>query len=187
MRLRGFVLPFFLFFTSAVHSSATARPPLSAQALDEARASGRPVALLVSRRACPRCSSLETALLTDPQVVAVLDGRFASLSVDADERADVAGALADSLLILPSPRPAADPGLPFLMLVTPDLRPLDGTSLVRDGQPLPVSSVLSFLVRLADVWEADRSALEVRGGLVLAALREAQELGPPLPALSVSL
>lgn len=160
---------------------------LSAAALEDARSAARPVALLVSRRACPRCRALEKAALADPLVAVVLEGRFTTLEVDADERPDVAGGLTDGLLLLPDQGPSADPGLSALVVTTPDLRPLDGTGLMREGRPVPPSSLLAFLVRLADAWDADRSALETRGGLALAALREAQNPGPPLPTLSASL
>ncbi len=161
--------------------------PVSATALDEARAAARPVALLVTRRACPRCRALETAIFRDPEVATVLESRYTTLAVDADERPDLAGAFADGLLLLPDPRPPSDPGLSLLVVATPDLRPLDGTGLLRDGRPLPPSSLRAFLVRLADAWETDRSALEIRGGLALAALREAQNPGPPPAELTASL
>jgi uncharacterized protein YyaL (SSP411 family) len=184
-------VPLLLFSLVASSLSAGAEGPalrpFSTAALDEARAAARPLALLVSRRACPRCRALEAAAFSDLQVAAVLAGRFTTLAVDADERPDVAGAFADGLALLPDPRAPPDPGLSLLVVTTPDLRPLEGTSLMREGRPVALSSLVALLVRLADSWDADRSALEVRGGLALAALREAQHPAPPLPALSPSL
>jgi hypothetical protein len=153
--------------------------------LEEARRAGRPVALLVSRRACPRCRSLEEAALSDPRVAAVLEGRFVAAGLDPEQRPDLARGLEDALLLLPLPRPLPDPGLPRVIVTTPELRILDGTALVREGRPLG-PALLDFLVRLADAWDADRSGLEARAGLVTAALREAQA-ARPLPSLGPAL
>lgn len=126
------------------------------------------------------------AALADPSVAPVLDGRFFTMALDRDERPDVAQSLADALLLLPDPRLPADPRLTFLIITTPDLRVLDGTGLVRDGRPLG-PALLGFLVRLADSWEAERSSLELRGGLAMAALRETQGGATPAASLGPSL
>jgi len=166
--------------------AAAERRPYGPRAFEEARKARRVVALVVAPRACPRCRSLEAASLDEPAVAAVLDGRFLAVSLDPDERPDVARGLLDALLLMPEPRPALDPGLTAVIVTTPDLRVLDGTGLLRDGRPLG-PALLPFLVGLADEWEEHRGAAEARAGLVAAALREAQAEASPLPALSVSL
>jgi uncharacterized protein len=158
----------------------------SSTALEEAGHAGRPVALVVSRQACPRCEALKTAALADPTVGSILDGRFFVIALDRDERPDLVQSLADALLLLPDARPPADPGLPSLIITTPDLRVLDGTGLMRDGRALG-PALPGFLVRLADAWDAERSALELRAGVAMAALREAQGAATPPTSLRPSM
>jgi uncharacterized protein YyaL (SSP411 family) len=169
----------------ADRAAAEARP-YGPSAFEEARRTGRLVAIVVSRRACPRCRAVEAAAFSDPSVAAVLDGRFVTVALDPDERPDVAAALSDALLLLPDPKPPADPGLTYLVVATPDLRSVDGTSLAPSGRALG-PALLPFLVRLADECDAGCSGLEARGGLALHALREAQAPSVPLPSLSPSL
>ena len=160
--------------------------PFGARAFAEAGKAGRPVALVIAPRICSRCRALEAAALGDPSLASVLQDRFIPVALDPDERPDVARALQDALLLLPEPRAPQGPGLPAIVVTTPDLRVLDGTGLAREGRPLG-PALLPFLVRLADEWSQDRGAAEARAGFLTAALREAQAAAPPLPVLSSSL
>jgi hypothetical protein len=163
--------------------------PFGPAAFEEARKAGRAVALMLAPGMCPRCRSLEAGAL-DPDVAAVLDHRFVAVTLDPDERPDVARSLSDSLLLMPEPRSpqdiGLDPCLPAIIVTTPELRVLDGTGLLRGGRPLG-PGLLPFLVGLADEWQLRRGEAETRAGLVAAALRDAQGATPPLPALSASL
>jgi uncharacterized protein YyaL (SSP411 family) len=154
--------------------------------MDRARAESRLLLLLASREACPRCRDLEAAAFDEPAVAALVDGRFAMVRFDPDERPDLAQAAADALVLLPQPRPAPDPGLPFVLAATPDGRPIDGASLRREGRPLG-PALGPFLAGLAAAWTDGPAAVETRAGLVLASLREAQGAGPPGRELTPSL
>jgi uncharacterized protein YyaL (SSP411 family) len=126
------------------------------------------------------------AALADPSVESVLDGRFFVIALDRDERPDLAQSLADALLLLPDPPPPTDPGLPSLIITTPDLRVLDGTGLMREGRALG-PALPGFLGRLADAWDAERRALELRGGVAMGALREAEGAATPATSLGPSM
>jgi uncharacterized protein YyaL (SSP411 family) len=125
---------------------------------------------------------LEAAAFEPAPVLELLEERFVTMAVDRDERRDLAEAYAEAFLLLPDPHPAPDPGLPFVVVTTADGHPLEGTSLWRDERPLG-PSLLSFLQRLASEWDKDRPAAEARAGLVLAALRDAQAVSGPAPAV----
>ena len=187
--LHPVLAPFLLIIAPTLLNPPVARAesrPFGPPAFEEARKTGRAVALLIAPRICSRCRALEAPALRDPSVAGVLQDRFVPVALDPDERPDVTRALFDALLLLPEPRLPQDPGLPTVIVTTPDLRVLDGTGLAREGRPLG-PALLPFLVRLADEWDHDRGAAEARGGLVIAALREAQAAASPLLALSASL
>jgi hypothetical protein len=95
--------------------------PWSAAALDEARATGRPILLSVGYAACHWCHVMAHESFEDPETAALMNRLFVNIKVDREERPDLDHVYMTALHAL-----GEQGGWPLTMFLTPDGAPFWG-------------------------------------------------------------
>jgi uncharacterized protein YyaL (SSP411 family) len=95
--------------------------PWGPEALDRARAEGRPVLLSVGYAACHWCHVMAHECFEDEAIAALMNGLFVNVKVDREERPDVDAVYQSALSLLGQPG-----GWPLTMFLTPDGEPFWG-------------------------------------------------------------
>jgi uncharacterized protein len=138
-------------------------------ALEEARASDRPVLLLIGDPACRQCRIVERQAFADPDAARFVNAAFVSAAVDRFERPDLLALLAP---LLPTPADAGGRALAVFLL--PDGRPFAAQAGIAaaDRAGSPAFKTLA-LRRLSD-FQHDRAGMETEARLNVAWLARAQ-------------
>jgi uncharacterized protein YyaL (SSP411 family) len=95
--------------------------PWGPDALDRARAEGRPVLLSVGYAACHWCHVMAHECFEDEAIAALMNELFVNVKVDREERPDVDAVYQSALALLGQPG-----GWPLTMFLTPDGEPFWG-------------------------------------------------------------
>jgi hypothetical protein len=146
---------------------------------DRARRARMPVALLVSD-SLPATRQVEDEALGDPETVSLLDRGYVAVRVDREERPDVAEIYAQAIILMESE--GGRPAVPYVAVLSPEGRPLGGSSLWREGRAYR-RGLAALLFRLSLDYRERREELEAKGGVTTLALRQAQAPDPPRGAL----
>ena len=147
--------------------------PWGEAAFEQARADERPVLLVIGRAPSDRCRRGLAEVLAQPAIVEAVEGRFAPVLADRDERPDLAEAATLALALLGK----AESGLPLFLVLTPDARPVAGTSVAGPGGAFRLRPLLS---RAAEDWAERRGEVLAHSGVTALSLRDAQA-GEPGP------
>src|SRR6202008_1225029 len=96
--------------------------PWSPAALDEAKATGKPILLSVGYAACHWCHVMAHESFEDPDIAAVMNRNFVNIKVDREERPDIDQIYQTAHQMLTQ----RGGGWPLTMFLTPDQKPFFG-------------------------------------------------------------
>jgi len=95
--------------------------PWGAEALAEARETGRPILLSIGYAACHWCHVMAHESFEDPEIAALMNRLYVSIKLDREERPDIDHLYMTALHALGEPG-----GWPLTMFLTPDAEPFWG-------------------------------------------------------------
>ena len=108
--------------------------PWGPEALEKARAEGRPIFLSIGYSACHWCHVMERESFEDEAIAALMNEHFVSIKVDREERPDL-----DNLYMAAVQALTGHGGWPMSVFLTPDLQPFYGGTYYppRDARGMP--------------------------------------------------
>src|SRR5437867_9096864 len=92
--------------------------PWGAEALERARAEGRPIFLSIGYSSCHWCHVMERESFEDERIAALMNERFVNIKVDREERPDL-----DEIYMAATQMLTGQGGWPNSVFLTPDLKP----------------------------------------------------------------
>src|SRR5881398_4048756 len=101
--------------------------PWGAEALAEAKRTGKPILLSVGYSACHWCHVMAHESFEDPAIARVMNENFVNIKVDRDERPDV-----DSIYMEAVQALSGHGGWPMTVFLTPDGEPFFGGTYFPD-------------------------------------------------------
>src|SRR5688572_6644674 len=108
--------------------------PWGSEAIERARADGKPILLSVGYSACHWCHVMERESFEDPETARVMNELFVNVKVDREERPDV-----DSIYMQAVQAMNGHGGWPMTVFLTPSLEPFWGGTYFppvdRQGMP----------------------------------------------------
>ncbi|MCW4115047.1 thioredoxin domain-containing protein [Aurantimonas sp. MSK8Z-1] len=126
----------------------------SEAALDEAKATGKPVLLSVGYAACHWCHVMAHESFEDPQTAALMNRLFVNIKVDREERPDI-----DHIYMTALHAMGEHGGWPMTMFLTPEGKPFWGGTYfpkqAMHGRP----SFTQVLEAVAKAWEDKQTSL----------------------------
>jgi len=148
--------------------------PWGPEAFDRARETNRPVFLSIGYSTCHWCHVMARESFSDPAIASLLNGRFISIKLDREERPDV-----DRLYMTFLQSTTGSGGWPMSVWLTPEGEPFFGGTYYpptdRYGRP----GFPTLLLRIAEVWEKDESAVRRQGAEMIGALGRVAEVEAP--------
>jgi uncharacterized protein len=120
-----------------------------------------PVLLSVGYSACHWCHVMAHESFEDPETAALLNEQVISIKVDREERPDV-----DAVYMMATQLMTGQGGWPMTVFMTPDREPF------FCGTYFPRAQLRQLVLRVAQVWREDRSAVAGQARQIAAALAE---------------
>ena len=152
--------------------------PWDEEALARARAEDKPILLSIGYSACHWCHVMERESFEDEAIAALMNEHFVPVKVDREERPD----LDDIYMAATLAMNQGHGGWPMTVFLTPEQEPFfAGTYFPpEDGHGRP--GFRTLLIRIADLWRKDKSALRDQGAELARYLRDSAR---PAPGTSV--
>jgi uncharacterized protein len=151
--------------------------PWGREALEAARASGKPIHLSVGYSACRWCHVLESESFEDEETATLLNERFINIKVDREERPDIDRIyqIAQQMLTQRSG------GWPLTMFLThDDQKPFFGGTYFPKEARYGLPAFKDLLLRVADYYAQHAPELRAQNEALMAALASLDP--PPAPA-----
>ncbi|HEV7923490.1 MAG TPA: thioredoxin domain-containing protein [Thermoanaerobaculia bacterium] len=145
--------------------------PWGAEAFAKAQKEGKPVFLSIGYASCHWCHVMERESFDNPQVADILNAHYVPVLVDREERPDVDA----TYIAFVQAANSGSAGWPANLILTPDLRPLTGSSY------LTADNLGRLLSAVAQKWEHERPQL-LAGGEELLTLARTLAEKPSSPA-----
>ena len=146
--------------------------PGASAALDEAKATGKPILLSIGYAACHWCHVMAHESFEDPAVAALMNEHFVNIKVDREERPDI-----DQIYMAALHALGVQGGWPLTMFLTPDGEPFWGGTYFppapRFGQP----GFPDVLRSVASVVRDDDARVATNIKALMARLEEVPERG----------
>ena len=120
-----------------------------------------PVLLSVGYSACHWCHVMAHESFEDPETAALMNEQVISIKVDREERPDV-----DAVYMMATQLMTGQGGWPMTVFMTPDREPF------FCGTYFPRAQLRQLVLRVAQVWREDRSAVAGQARQIAAALAE---------------
>ncbi|MGB2954047.1 MAG: thioredoxin domain-containing protein [Gaiellaceae bacterium] len=156
--------------------------PWGEEALEHARAEGRPILLSVGYAACHWCHVMEDESFEDAETARLMNERFVCVKVDREERPDVDSLYMDAVVAL-----TGSGGWPMTVFLTPEGEPyLGGTYFPpepRHGMP----SFRQVLVAASDAYRNRPADVARQADALLEYLRESAAIHASREPLTESL
>jgi uncharacterized protein YyaL (SSP411 family)/aryl-alcohol dehydrogenase-like predicted oxidoreductase len=150
--------------------------PWDETALTLASKEDKPIFLSIGYAACHWCHVMERESFEDENVARLLNEHFVCIKVDREERPDL-----DEIYMAATMALNGSGGWPMSVFLTPDQRPFfAGTYFPpsgRHGRP----GFSDLLVKLAQLWDSDRTALIDQAQQLTAHVRAQSTPTPPAP------
>ncbi len=124
--------------------------PWGDEAIERARAEGKPIFLSVGYSACHWCHVMERESFENPEIAAFLNEHFVNVKVDREERPDVDAIYMEAVQVM-----TGHGGWPMSVFLTPDLAPFFAGTYFPPEDKWGRAGFLSVLRQLRDVWEGD--------------------------------
>jgi uncharacterized protein YyaL (SSP411 family) len=145
--------------------------PWGAEAFAKAQKEGKPIFLSIGYASCHWCHVMERESFDNPQVADIINAHYVPVLVDREERPDVDA----TYIAFVQAANSGSAGWPANLILTPDLRPLTGSSY------LTADNLGRLLSAVAQKWEHERPQL-LAGSEELLALARTLGERPSSPA-----
>jgi len=150
--------------------------PWGPEALELARAQGKPIFLSIGYSACHWCHVMAHESFENEAIARLLNEHFISIKVDREERPDL-----DQIYMEAVQRMSGRGGWPLSAFLTPNLEPFFGSTYwpaaARGGMP----GFADVLRAVAEAWKGRRAAITEQGRQMIQLLQE-DALGFPASA-----
>ncbi len=132
--------------------------PWGEEALQKAKAEGKPIFLSIGYSACHWCHVMAHESFEDERLAAILNEHFVSIKVDREERPDL-----DRIYMSAVQALTGSGGWPMSVFLTPDGQPFYGGTYFPPMPRYGMPSFTQVLLNVADAWQNRRQEL-VEGG-----------------------
>ncbi len=145
-----------------------------ADALAEARATGRPILLSVGYAACHWCHVMAHESFSDPDVAALVNPNFVAIKVDREERPDL-----DAVFMKATQALTGSGGWPMTVFLTPEGLPFFAGTYYPPVRTGGMPSFAEVVTAIDTAWRLRRDEATASASAIAAHLADAFE---PLPA-----
>jgi len=156
--------------------------PWGAEALERARAEGRPILLSVGYSACHWCHVMAHESFESPGTAALMNEHFVNVKVDREERPDVDALYMDATVSM-----TGQGGWPMTVFLTPEGEPFyAGTYFPpepRHGMP----SFSQLLLAVAEAWRMQRGDIVAQAKRLVEAVGHSARIEPSAEPLTAAL
>ncbi|MHC5537693.1 thioredoxin domain-containing protein [Singulisphaera rosea] len=156
--------------------------PWGSEALDRARAEGKPIFLSVGYSACHWCHVMEHETFENPEIAALMNEHFINIKVDREERPDL-----DQIYMAAVQAMTDHGGWPMSVFLTPDLQPFYGGTYYPPTDSRGMPGFPRVLLGVHNAWDERRDEIVKSANDLTERIRL---MGTPPPAtggLEVSL
>jgi hypothetical protein len=154
--------------------------PWGPEALERARALGRPIFLSIGYAACHWCHVMERESFEDPATAAFLNEHFVAIKVDREERPDLDAVYMDAVQAM-----TGSGGWPMSVFLAPDGRPFYGGTYFPSTRRHGMPAFLDVLAGVLEAWRERRAEVEQSAAALTAHVARAArppDTAPPLDA-----
>jgi uncharacterized protein YyaL (SSP411 family) len=156
--------------------------PWGEEALDRARAEGKPLLVSIGYSACHWCHVMERESFEDAATAADMNELFVSVKVDREERPDVDAVYMDAVVAL-----TGQGGWPLTVFVTPDGEPFFGGTYFPPEPRHGLPSFRQVLRAVAGAYREHPEDVAAQAEALVAALRRSAEAEPSREPLTETL
>ena len=128
--------------------------PWGEEALEKAQKEDKPIIVSIGYSACHWCHVMERESFENDQIAQLMNQHFINIKVDREERPDV-----DAIYMEAAQAISGQGGWPLNAFLTPDAKPFYA------GTYFPPQGWANLLVRVSEIFQADREELEKRAEL----------------------
>jgi uncharacterized protein YyaL (SSP411 family) len=156
--------------------------PWGQEALDRARAEGKPLLVSIGYSACHWCHVMERESFDDEATATVMNELFVNVKVDREERPDVDAVYMDAVVAL-----TGQGGWPLTVFLTPDGEPFFGGTYFPPEPRHGLPSFRQVLRAVADAYRERPEDIAAQAEGLVGALRRSAEAEPSREPLTEAL
>jgi hypothetical protein len=156
--------------------------PWGPEALERARAEGRPILLSVGYSACHWCHVMEHESFEDARTAALMNELFVNVKVDREERPDI-----DSIYMAAVQQMTGRGGWPMTVFLTPEGAPFYGGTYYPPEPRYGMPSFRQVLTGVAEAWKERRDDVDQSAADLTEAVRQGTDMRPPPGTLDPAL
>jgi uncharacterized protein len=156
--------------------------PWGDEALERARAEGKPLLVSIGYSACHWCHVMERESFEDEATAAVMNELFVNVKVDREERPDVDAVYMDAVVAL-----TGQGGWPLTVFVTPEGEPFYGGTYFPPEPRHGLPSFRQVLRAVADAYRERPEDVAAQAAALVGALRQSAEAEPSREPLTEAL
>jgi uncharacterized protein YyaL (SSP411 family) len=156
--------------------------PWGEEALDRARAEGKPLLVSIGYSACHWCHVMERESFDDATTAELMNELFVNVKVDREERPDVDAVYMDAVVAL-----TGQGGWPLTVFLTPDGEPFFGGTYFPPEPRHGLPSFRQLLRAVADAYRERPEDVAAQADALVGALRRSAETEPSLEPLTAAL
>ena len=147
--------------------------PWGEEALELARAEGRPILLSIGYSACHWCHVMEHESFEDPETAALMNERFVPIKLDREERPDLDAIYMEACVAM-----TGAGGWPLNVFLTPDQLPFYAGTYFPPEQRGGMPSWRRVLEAVAKAWDENRDEIRQGGARIAERLQGGALLEP---------
>ncbi|MGD8422884.1 MAG: thioredoxin domain-containing protein [Methyloceanibacter sp.] len=152
--------------------------PWGAEALDEAKSTGKPILLSVGYAACHWCHVMAHESFEDPNTAALMNDLFVNIKVDREERPDVDAIYMSALQLM-----GEQGGWPLTMFLTPNAEPFWGGTYFPKEQRFGRPAFVDVLRTISHTYHEDQEKVRTNADVLRSKL-EPTKVGGEAVALT---
>ena len=152
--------------------------PWGAEALDEAKSTGKPILLSVGYAACHWCHVMAHESFEDPDTAALMNDLFVNIKVDREERPDVDAIYMSALHMM-----GEQGGWPLTMFLTPNAEPFWGGTYFPKEQRFGRPAFVDVLRTISHTYHEDQDKVRTNADVLRSRL-EPTKVGGEAVALT---
>ncbi len=141
--------------------------PWGEEALEKARAEGKPIFLSIGYAACHWCHVMEHESFEDPETAAVMNEHFVNIKVDREERPDLDNIYMNAVVAM-----TGQGGWPMSVFLTPEGKPFYGGTYFPPVRRHQLPSFVEVLRSVREAWNSDQERVDQIGQQLVERLQE---------------
>lgn len=146
--------------------------PWGEEALELARAEGRPILVSIGYAACHWCHVMEKESFEDPETADIMNRNFVNIKIDREERPDLDHIYMDAVQAM-----TGSGGWPLNVFLTPDARPFYGGTYFPPKPAFNRNSWKEVLQNIANAFTERREELEKQANNLTLHLIQSNQFG----------